>query len=475
MSNQPLDEEWTGWPWAGNRPGPPGPLSVPITSEIKEVRMVQPVHACLGVFSAVALMMLSSAAQARENEHRAEPARDGLTWNSAQMRDLEREWLVLAQGAASRTDRQSEGSGGGASRTWGEPDREALSLRDMRNLAASCDALPVDPKRWSPFVNAVMTDVIERLDRDRLVTTLATRCPFRLGTLAVEYSIASGAPYGLRCRDPILVLCEAYAKCKHTEVRRILFYYIRRAFAGHGITGTDGAPFVRNAVQWYEANKDHLAFNPAYDYAEAVSGVLDYEHGADWSYPVFLDKCPNPLFKLVPASQVRPRPAEAPAAGDLPGPPNSAEPPDVRTEAQRLAELQGTWDVVSVVYDGTPMPREENAGHRFVFREGALGVARPSPRYQYRVRLGPAHDGPDVGDRTPETGREQALAGARATVRGGEPADHAGNLQGRRAALVDLHGKAGIVRETRRVCGGKGVGRDLLRAEAPRPPPPSSR
>jgi hypothetical protein len=131
--------------------------------------------------------------------------------------------------------------------------RKRLSERDLVQLAASCDALPVHAKERSLFANDLLAFMVRAFvewgDRDRLITFLSTRCPGHMPWNAtVEFHLAFR---GRRMRDPILILGEAYSKCTVTEVRHDIAAAVRRAFAGLGIQGKDEADLVANAMKWY--------------------------------------------------------------------------------------------------------------------------------------------------------------------------------------------------------------------------------
>ena len=83
----------------------------------------------------------------------------------------------------------------------------------------------------------------------------------RRHTTDIEFYLAY---YGEKLKDPILVLGEAFSKCKVPEVRHDIAGAVRRGFAGHGIRGKDDAEYVANAMQWYEKEKNHLIVNEEY-------------------------------------------------------------------------------------------------------------------------------------------------------------------------------------------------------------------
>jgi len=141
-----------------------------------------------------------------------------------------------------------------------------LSYDALRNLTATCETLPVRAKDRSEFSNEVLA-YMERTfigsgDRDNLVKLLSTRCQSEVGIYRdIEYYLAY---FGEKLKDPILVLGEAFSKCKVPEVRHEIAGAVRRGFAGHGIRGKDDAEYVAHAMQWYEKEKDHLVVNGEY-------------------------------------------------------------------------------------------------------------------------------------------------------------------------------------------------------------------
>jgi hypothetical protein len=141
-----------------------------------------------------------------------------------------------------------------------------LSHDALLNLTATCETLPVRAKDWNAFTNEVLAYMertfINSGDRDNLVKLLSTRCQLDLGwDEEIEFCLAL---HGKKLKDPILVLGEAFSKCKIPEVRHDIAGAVRRGFAGHGIRGKDDAEYVANAMQWYEKEKEYLVVNQMY-------------------------------------------------------------------------------------------------------------------------------------------------------------------------------------------------------------------
>jgi hypothetical protein len=176
-----------------------------------------------------------------------------------------------------------------------------LSYDALRNLTATCDTLPVRAKDRSAFINAVLAHMertfIDSGDRGNLVKLLSTRCQLEVGIARdIEFYLVY---YGKKLKDPILVLGEAFTKCKVPEVRHDIAGAVRRAFAGHGIRGKDDAEYVTNAMQWYEKEKDHLIVNGEY------SRNSEWVPGGTYDYmPELYDKLEKDLASPKPRMQL---------------------------------------------------------------------------------------------------------------------------------------------------------------------------
>ncbi len=166
--------------------------------------------------------------------------------------------------------------------------RDQVSRKDLPELIASFQTMPLTDRDRGPFADALLQAVITVLadsrERDALVTLLSTRCPFSWQD--VEWNLLCR---GDKLNAPFLILGEAYSKCKTPSVRENLARRIRLAVQGLGIRGVDDDQYLHDAgqyiekvMQWYKENKDNLTVNP--EYARNVRGV-DYEK--------------HPLFKKV--------------------------------------------------------------------------------------------------------------------------------------------------------------------------------
>lgn len=185
---------------------------------------------------------------------------------------------------------------------------KGLSKEDLRRLAATCGTLPVREKDRTEFANALLKFMVRAFvdagDRDSLLEVLSTRCPdFIFPYEPVEFFLASSSG---KLKDPILILGDAFAKCRVPQNRRHIAVAFRRGFTGSGIHGKDDAEFVKNAIAWYEKEKGHLVVNggnrpwgmiPLYDEDEPYYKTLQY------------DKIP-PLF-VRPTATPRRRPGVA--------------------------------------------------------------------------------------------------------------------------------------------------------------------
>jgi len=125
------------------------------------------------------------------------------------------------------------------------------------------------------------------------VKLLSTRCQSEIGiSNDIEYYLAD---CGKKLKDPILVLGEAFSKCKVPEVRHDIAGAVRRGFAGHGIRGKDDAEYVANAMQWYEKEKDHLIVN------------VEYWHNSVWVPGGMYDEMPE-LYDKLEKDLAKPKP-----------------------------------------------------------------------------------------------------------------------------------------------------------------------
>jgi uncharacterized protein (TIGR03067 family) len=298
--------------------------------------------------------------------------------------------------------------------------RKSLSDEEVRRLAAACGTLPARFANWTQYDHLVFGFIVDALvysrDREGLVRLLSTRCPFQMEVgVSVDFYLAV---FATRLKDPILVLGEAYAKCRVPESRRVIAALVRWAFDGLGIRGKDDGEFVNGAMHWYEKEKDHLVVNDAYQRQNDVPPISLFYAGK----PELFDIGPGwePLFKKRPASPDELRGgAKSAAAG--PRPEDRVvdwAPPDYATgaEAEKAwARLEGTWKVIESVISWAPTRREGATGYPVVFHNQTVAWCIPDGTSggRFRVRLG-SHRQPRVMDLlhlpTPSLSREHTTA-----------------------------------------------------------------
>jgi hypothetical protein len=170
-----------------------------------------------------------------------------------------------------------------------------LPAEDLRQLAATCGTLPTDANHWSPYTRDVfsymMQSIIDSGDRDIVLKTLSTRCPDCIWSYdLVENYLAER---GEKLREPVLLLGEAYFKCRDPEVRHHIAAAVRRGFTSSGIRGKDDAEFVSNAMQWYKRERGHLMLNPRHVLMGAIPPHEENDPNFKWLLQY--DKMP-PLF-----------------------------------------------------------------------------------------------------------------------------------------------------------------------------------
>jgi hypothetical protein len=222
-------------------------------------------------------------------------AEETVSWQSPRMRAIEQEYDALWElDSKKQSEPRAEGK-----RIYGETVQACtrlfkarLSYDDLRQLAVSCDTLPLRfQDRRGGFDAAVLEFMVQCFvamgDRDALVTLLSTRFLDHIGwTLRIEQYLVGQESLlqdfrGNRLKDSILILGEAYSKCKTPEVRHEIAVAVRRAFAQLGIEGADDAEFVANAMRWYQAESEHLVVNDKYSQDEIKPLAIESDFSGD--------------------------------------------------------------------------------------------------------------------------------------------------------------------------------------------------
>lgn len=169
-----------------------------------------------------------------------------------------------------------------------------ISGHGLRHLACTAEEAP-DTFFANELIVFMVKTFVERGDRESLVKLLSARCPDHVDmwTTIEAYVVCRGK----ELTDPVVVFGDAYEQCETPDTRRKLAATIRRAFADLGIKGTDDAEYVKNAMQWYEQQKDHLAVNWGYRDNDRLFPPESYE-----KHPELYEKVPaylkrEPLFK----------------------------------------------------------------------------------------------------------------------------------------------------------------------------------
>lgn len=275
--------------------------------------------------------------------------------------------------------------------------RKHLSNPELRRLAASTATIPDRgfTGRVVEFMARVFVDIG---DHDHLVELLSRRCPGRVGPYDnIEFYLAFR---GSKLTYPIFILGEAYSKCQVPATRHELAAAVRRSFAGYGIRGKDDTEYVKNAIQWYDTEKDRLVVNPNYWRNEMLVPLECYERN-----PNLYDRFPSPykrelLFEPPSISQALPKSkpdfgqADAPVRNDG----EKVTAPAGTVGDKGSAELEGTWEVIEATDNGKSIPQEKIKGFRFVFRNGMLEWIGPSGKKEdeFCVRLGRQQEPPAI-------------------------------------------------------------------------------
>jgi hypothetical protein len=156
--------------------------------------------------------------------------------------------------------------------------KSRFSTCELRQLAA----LPSPPDNLIPryrgaFLDALFAIFLDCGDEDGLVKFLSIRCPETIGPHEnVEFVLALRAK---KLEDPILILGRAYDACKSPNVRHDIAAAVRRGFSASGVSGKDDSDLVKNAMQWYRRNRDHLTINVRYG-CRLADTLKEYEPAA---------------------------------------------------------------------------------------------------------------------------------------------------------------------------------------------------
>jgi hypothetical protein len=181
-----------------------------------------------------------------------------VSWGSPEMAAIEREWTTLDRPFQTQSPDEF-------AKHCKELDailRKHLSWRDMWHLADTAGSLPARATDRNDFVNVVLKFMTETYldggNREGLLTLLETRFPDQIYfEEPIEFAVARHTRAG-----SVLIFGEAYSRSRDETARHHLAIVVRRAFLGSGIEGKDDAEFIRNAMRWYENNRDHLVVNP---------------------------------------------------------------------------------------------------------------------------------------------------------------------------------------------------------------------
>jgi hypothetical protein len=216
----------------------------------------------------------------------APAAADVLSWDSARVRDLATQ-IEAEERAKVDPERVYARTKQAVTKAF----RDRFSKGELHSLASSFASTPKDLRRRSTeswthsqilIYEALFDAFLETGDREGLVTLLSTRCqPFMYFYTEVELYLAL---HGKRLKDPVLVLDEAYSKCRTPEVRRVIAEAVRQAFMAHAIVGRDDHESVANAMEWYRRHRDRLVDNTQ-AYGENTGGVLG---GKYEKHPLFI-------------------------------------------------------------------------------------------------------------------------------------------------------------------------------------------
>ena len=187
-----------------------------------------------------------------------------LDWDSPKIRGLRKEWDTLLESYNRSVSKNQWESSEKAMRDLA---KNRLSIKEMRELAASGGQPPVGADSALSFPYPLLSEMIiafiESGDRDSLVNLFSVYFP---DEVLVHFDTeAYLMRFGEKLRDPAMILGDAFSKCKDPEVSHNIARAVRRGFTGLGVSGRDDAELVKNAMQWYEKNKDRVVYNCGYE------------------------------------------------------------------------------------------------------------------------------------------------------------------------------------------------------------------
>ena len=156
--------------------------------------------------------------------------------------------------------------------------RKRLSDRDLWELARSADVLPTREEDRTGFERSALDFMVwgftESGDRESLVVLLSNCCPDRIGLydLIEGYlALSEMVPKEIRpkrIKYPVLLLDDAYHKCRVPGVRHKIADVVRRGFSTMHVPGltdvTNDDEYVDIAMKWYRVHKDELVPNLEY-------------------------------------------------------------------------------------------------------------------------------------------------------------------------------------------------------------------
>jgi hypothetical protein len=209
-----------------------------------------------------------------------DPSERPLSWHSPRVLDVQKKWEKLYKDSLGQ--HSTKESAGVLKSMLDDILKRELSEKDLRDLAGACGELPIREQDRAAFANAVLERILVVLvnsgDRDDLVALLSTRFLNRLGGFGeIEGFLSLFPEMKKTIKYPIVVLGDAYAKCKSPEVRHDIASAIRRGFSTMRIpdlkpAGVSDADYLSIAMKWYGIHKDELVPNIAYLQNEIVNG-----------------------------------------------------------------------------------------------------------------------------------------------------------------------------------------------------------
>ncbi len=224
-------------------------------------------YRCRGLYAAQAAPPARKESPAENREANANAAKPKLSWDGPEFRQMEKEWLDMTV----PPDTSPKSKPYLRYRQLVELLNKKLPKKDIPDLIASLRTVPIDADKQTYFqktlLDALATNLMESRDRENLVALFSTHFTNYISFGTTEWGLVC---FGKKMKDPILVLGEAYRRSRDPTIRARISTAVHQSFDGNGVEGKDEGEFVKNAMKWYQDNKQRLILNIYHDEGDNI-------------------------------------------------------------------------------------------------------------------------------------------------------------------------------------------------------------